>query len=52
MFSQKKAISYFVEPLSLNSIFKLNILNYLILISNPLEIHLKDDEYSIYCGRK
>jgi hypothetical protein len=52
MFSQKKAICYFVEPLSLNSIFKINILHYLILISNHLALYLKDDVYLIYCGRK
>ena len=52
MFSQKKATCYFVEQLSLNSIFKINILHYLILISNHLALYLKEDEYLIYCGRK
>ena len=52
MFSQKKYICYFVKLLSLNSVFKISVSHYLILMRNHLELYLKDDVYLIYCGRK
>ena len=52
MFSQKKSTCLVVEPLCLNSIFKINVLHYFILMNNHLEIYLKEDKHSIYYGRK
>lgn len=52
MFSQKKYICYFVKPLSLNSVFKISVSHYLILMRNHLELYLEENKYSIYCGRK
>lgn len=52
MFSQKKYICYFVKLLSLNSVFKISVSHYLILMRNHLELYLEENKHSIYCGRK